>query len=128
MGKDFNQDYPKIQLEWLFLQLRWDELIVKIKTLKTLVVAGDAPDVFRMAIEGYQFMHDNKLALPLNDYIEKYPEYVDEYDDYHPKLQQAGVIDGNIYGFAQGWNNMVVYLNTDLLAEAGAIHARARLG
>ncbi len=116
VAQDFNQQYPKIQIDGLFFPLTWDQLAVKVKTM---MVSGDAPDVFRMAIEGYQYVHDNKLALPLNDYIEKYPEYVEDYDDYHPKLQQAGIIDGNIYGFAQAWNNMVIYLNTDMLEEVG---------
>ena len=117
VAQDFNQNYPKIQLDGIFFaEGGWDQMAVKIKTM---MVSGDAPDVFRMAIEGYQYVFENNLVLPLNDYIEKYPEYVDDYNDYHPKLQQAGIVDGNIYGFAQAWNNMVIHLNTDFLEEVG---------
>jgi ABC-type glycerol-3-phosphate transport system substrate-binding protein len=80
---------------------------------------GNPSDVFYIAIEWFQRLVSVGIAKPLDDYIESHPEYVQNYDDLHPRLQAALEIDGNTYGFGWDWNNVVIHINTAMLEEVG---------
>lgn len=114
---DFAKQYPHIEVETVLIPNNdWGDYFTKIKTM---MAAGNAPDVARVAIEGIQMMAEKDMALPLNDYIEAHPEYVENYDDLHPKLQRPFVLDGKIYGLTWDWNNMVTHINLDMLNDVG---------
>lgn len=87
--------------------------------LQTMIAGGDTPDVIRIAIEGFEVFRTNGLAEPLNEYIEKYPEYWELTTDNHEKLIEPLTVDGITYAIGFEWNNVVMHFNTDLLAEVG---------
>ena len=119
LKKDFTKEYPNITIDDIWLPMGeggWGAYFTKIKTM---VASGNSPDVVRVAVEGFQVLHEQNLALPLNPYIKDHPEYVENYADIHPRLQEACVIDGNIYGFGWDWNNIVTHINLDMLKDAG---------
>ncbi|MCG8453970.1 MAG: sugar ABC transporter substrate-binding protein [Spirochaetales bacterium] len=115
---DFNAEYPNIGVEVIWTPVGaegWGGYFTKIKTM---IASGQSPDLAMVASEGFQLLHEGKLAVPLNDYVEAHPELVDEYEDIHTKLQNACIIDGNLYGFAWNWNNVVTHINLDMLEAA----------
>lgn len=87
--------------------------------LQTMIAGGDTPDVIRIAIEGFEVFRTNGLCEPLNDYIEKYPEYWELTTDNHEKLIEPLTVDGITYAVGFEWNNVVMHFNTDILAEVG---------
>lgn len=87
--------------------------------LQTMIAGGDTPDVIRIAIEGFEVFRTNGLAEPLNQYIEKYPEYWAMVADNHEQLIAPLTVDGETYAIGFEWNNVVMHFNTDLLAEVG---------
>jgi len=114
---DFAKQYPHITVETVLIpNTEWGDYFTKIKTM---MAGGNAPDVARVAIEGIQMMAEKNMALPLNDFIEAHPEYVEDYEDLHPNLQSPFVLDGEIYGLTWDWNNMVTHINLDMLEEVG---------
>jgi len=117
LKEDFAEKYPNIKVETVLIPNNdWGDYFTKIKTM---MAAGNAPDVARVAIEGIQMMAEKNMALPLNSYIEAHPEYVENYDDLHPNLQRPFVLDDKIYGLTWDWNNMVTHINLDMLEDAG---------
>lgn len=46
--------------------------------IQTMIAGGDAPDVIRIAIEGFELFLDNGIIVPLNEYEEKYDIYTPE--------------------------------------------------
>ena len=116
---DFNAEYPNIIVEDVWLPLGEDGWGGYFNKIKTMIVSGDAPDVCRVATEGFQFIDKYKIALPLDDYIAKYPEILGDFEDIHPTLRENSKIDGKTYGFPWDWNNVVTFINTEMLNEVG---------
>ena len=87
--------------------------------IQTMIAGGDAPDVIRIAIEGFELFLDNGIIVPLNEYEEKYPEFAALVSDNHEKLTEPFTVDGQIYGYGFDWNNVVTHINLNLLEEAG---------
>ena len=117
----FTKANPNIKVEVMFIPVNggsgWNDYFTKIQTM---VAGGNAPDVTFVAIEGIRMMDKLKLAMPINDYINKYPDYVAGADtDINPNLQKPFIIDGKNYGYVTEWNNVVMHFNTKLLKEAG---------
>jgi multiple sugar transport system substrate-binding protein len=113
----FTGQYPNVTVKPVFVQNDgWADYFTKIQTM---VAGGNPPDVVRCAIEGIRMMVKKNLALPLNGYLAKEPELQEDYRDLHHNLQSAFEIDGNIYGMTWDWNNMVTFINLDMLKDAG---------
>ena len=87
--------------------------------IQTMIAGGDAPDLIRVAIEGFQIFLQNDMIVPLNEYAEKYPEFAALVEDNHEKLVAPFTVDGQQYGYGFDWNNIVTHINTNMLAEAG---------
>lgn len=87
--------------------------------IQTMIAGGDAPDLIRIAIEGFQIFLQNDMIVPMNEYAEKYPEFAALVEDNHEKLVEPFTVDGQIYGYGFDWNNVVTHINTNMLAEAG---------
>ncbi|WP_353807786.1 ABC transporter substrate-binding protein [Agromyces sp. SYSU T00194] len=85
----------------------------------TMIAGGERPDLMVISTEGAQFVHANDLVTPINDYLENDPEAAELRDDIAPGLIDGFTVDGDIIGIPQSWNDMVVWYNTDVFAEAG---------
>lgn len=87
--------------------------------IQTLIAGGDAPDLIRVAIEGFRIFLENDMIVPLNEYEEKYPEFAALVADNHEKLIEPFTVDGEVYGYGFDWNNNVIHINTNILDEVG---------
>ncbi|MGX7671407.1 ABC transporter substrate-binding protein [Plantactinospora sp. DSM 117369] len=87
--------------------------------LATLIASGNRPDLMTISGEGAQFVHANKLVLPINSYLDSDPEAKALVDDIAPGLIKGFTVDGDIVTLSYGWNDMVVYYNTDVFKQAG---------
>lgn len=87
----------------------------------TLIAGGEAPDLVLVASEGVRLLVENfELAMPLDEFIaEDQEELQPLLDDIAQPMLDALNINGQQYMLPQQWNNMVIYLNTDRLEEAG---------
>lgn len=93
--------------------------------IQTMIAGGDAPDLIRIAIEGFHIFLDNDMIVPLNEYAEKYPEFAALVEDNHEKLVAPFTIDGQLYGYGFDWNNVVMHLNGSILEEVGLEYPEA---
>jgi multiple sugar transport system substrate-binding protein len=94
----------------------WGDFFSKILTM---VAAGISPDVTFVATEGAQLFAE-RLALPLDDYVMRDKEHMQEYfDDVHPSLIEAFLYRGSLYQLPLDFNCANMYLNLDVLAENG---------
>lgn len=89
-----------------------------LQKLQTMIIGGTVPDLFRTAIEGYELLKDTGMCVPVNEFMEKNPEWVELVADNHPKLGAAYSTGDDTYGFSFDWNNIVMHINTKLLEEA----------
>lgn len=87
--------------------------------LQTMIAGGDTPDVIRIAIEGFEVFRSNNLCTPLNEYIEKYPEWWEMTTDNHEQLIAPLTVDGITYAIGFEWNNVVTHINLNVMEEAG---------
>ena len=115
-------DHPNIRPEVMVMvgadtTAGWDVYFTQILTM---AAAGNAPDVFHVAIEGIQSLVRMGVAEPIDFYLDANPEFRDEaLADIHPNLQAPFVIEGRTYTLVNDWNNVVVHINTNMLDEAG---------
>lgn len=116
--QEFHRQHPNIRVSdvvWVTYS-DWPDFFTQ---MRALIAGGNPPDVIRVVIEGLPFMIQQNMALPLNEYLDKYPEYRRDYDDLHPNLQGVWEVDGNIYGYSWDWNNVATHINLDMLEAAG---------
>jgi ABC-type glycerol-3-phosphate transport system substrate-binding protein len=120
--KKFEDENPDIKIQLIAVPLSgggsgWNEYFTKIQTM---AAAGNAPDVFHVAIEGIQAMVKLGLARPLDDYLDKHPAEKEEaIKDIHPNLLKPFIIKGKLYSLVHDWNNVVMHFNMKLLKQAG---------
>jgi multiple sugar transport system substrate-binding protein len=108
---------PQADLQFIGIEGRdWDEYFTKILAL---VAAGDTPDMAFAATEGTQ-LFASKLAAPLDEYVKRDQAVMAEYfADVHPSLIQSMMYEGSLYELPIDWNAANMYVNTQLLKEAG---------
>jgi ABC-type glycerol-3-phosphate transport system substrate-binding protein len=87
--------------------------------LQGMIAAGDSPDLFRVAIEGFQIFYSRGLVDPIDPFFDKYPEQRAILQDQHPRLLEPFRVDGKLYGLGFDWNNVVAHVNLNILKEAG---------
>ncbi|WP_433076292.1 ABC transporter substrate-binding protein [Dactylosporangium sp. CA-052675] len=85
----------------------------------TLIASGKRPDVMVISGEGAQFVHANKLVLPINKYLESDAEAKTLTGDIAKGLIDGFTVKGDVVTLTYGWNDMVVYYNTDVFKQAG---------
>ncbi len=85
----------------------------------TLIASGKRPDLMTISGEGAQFVHANKLVLPVNKYLDKDPDAKALLADIAPGLINGFKVKGDVVTLTYGWNDMVVYYNTDLFKKDG---------
>ncbi len=87
--------------------------------IQTMIAANDSPDMIRIAIEGFRIFQEGDLILPIDDYMDKYPETREIYNDMHPNLLAPFKVDGKLYGLTFDWNNVVTHINTNIVESRG---------
>jgi ABC-type glycerol-3-phosphate transport system substrate-binding protein len=87
--------------------------------LQSMIAAGESPDMFRVAIEGFQIFYSRGLLEPIDPFFDKYPAQRAILQDQHPRLLAPFRVDGKLYGLGFDWNNVVTHVNLNILQEAG---------
>ncbi len=114
---NFEEKTPGIEVTYLPIPGdSWGEYFDKVATM---IAGGNAPDVLRVAIEGILLFVSRGLALPIDDMAEGDAEIAEYKTDVSEKLLEPFVVDGKTYGYPFDWNNMVMFYNTTMFAEAG---------
>jgi multiple sugar transport system substrate-binding protein len=85
----------------------------------TLIASGKHPDLMTISAEGAQFVHANNLVLPINKFLDKDPAAKTITGDIAKGLIDGFTVKGDIITLTYGWNDMVVYYNTDVFKKAG---------
>jgi multiple sugar transport system substrate-binding protein len=114
----FNQKYPNVTVKDQYTPFTlWSEYANK---LTTLVAGGQVPDVIHVAIEGTRLVVSKGLMEPLDDLIATDPAMQDLIaNEFEQPLLDAFTVDGKLYQIPVEWNNMVIYFNTKMFADAG---------
>ncbi len=90
-----------------------------IANLAILIASGKHPDIAFIASEGVKFLDQNNLLLPINTYLKTDPEAKKIQDDMAPGLIKAFSAGKDIASLPNGFNDFVIYYNTDLFKAAG---------
>jgi len=116
--KRFNERYPNVEVKDNFVPVEgWSAYA---NTLTTQIAGGNAPDVIHVAIEGTRLLVSKELLAPLDDFVAGDAALQTLLTDgTAPALVEAFRVDAKLYQLPVEWNNMVIYYNTKLLAEAG---------
>ncbi|MFF5077373.1 ABC transporter substrate-binding protein [Actinoplanes sp. NPDC000266] len=85
----------------------------------TLIASGKRPDLMVISGEGAQFVHANKLIKPINEYLDSDAEAKTITGDIAQGLIDGFTVKGDVVTLTYGWNDMVVYYNTDVFKKAG---------
>ena len=94
----------------------WGEYVAN---LATLIASGKHPDIAFMASEGVKFLDQNNLLLPINTFLKTDPEAKKIKDDMAPGLLKSFSAGKDIASLPFGFNDFVIYYNTDLFKAAG---------
>lgn len=113
--EEFNARHPDIELEMLYQP---DDFRGK---LKTMVAAGNAPDIFRMDDDELAFYALDGAIMPLDKWIARdlnQKEYV-------WPMFEATYLYGHYYAVVAGVRASAVHYNPDLFDQAGVAHPPA---
>ncbi|WP_323746094.1 ABC transporter substrate-binding protein [Catenulispora pinisilvae] len=93
-------------------------------TVSTQIAGGKVPDIIDVATEGQGLLASKGLLEPLDPYIAKDQQVVDDYfGDADPKFKEMttkyGSVGGKTYFIPGGYNPVLMYCNTDVFAKAG---------
>jgi len=118
----FREDYPDVQLNAHGIPA--DNWSAFFDTVSTQIAGGKVPDVVQVATEGQRLFASRGLALPIDEYIERDKDYIEEYyNDIHPNLvewnKKYSSLDGNTYYLPGEFNTMCVWYNMQLFQEVG---------
>ena len=87
--------------------------------LATLIASGKHPDLTFISSEGVKFLDQNNLVLPINSYLTSDPDAKAIQDDIAPQLLKSFSVGNDVTALPNGWNDMVIYYNTDMFKAAG---------
>ncbi len=110
----FKQRYPNVTVVDNFTPVEtWSTYADKITTQ---VAGGQAPDIINVAIEGTRLLVKQGLLVPLDDFVKLGGQEL--MADVAPALIEAFMVDGKQWQMPHAWNNMVIYYNTKMFADA----------
>ncbi|MEM2001261.1 MAG: sugar ABC transporter substrate-binding protein [Candidatus Methanomethylicaceae archaeon] len=114
----FHEKHPNIVVDVQAVPATtWAEYFDKIATM---IAGGSPPDLARIAIEGVQLCATKGLMLPIDKYVSRDKEELQEFfDDVHPALIEVFRYEGKIYMLPIEWNNMVIFYNTKIFEKNG---------
>lgn len=92
--------------------------------VSTRIAGGQVPDIMRVATEGQLLFASRGLVEPLDEYIERDQEELqDFFDDVHPNLmewtREYSSPDDSTYYLPHGFNTMCLWYSSELFGEAG---------
>jgi ABC-type glycerol-3-phosphate transport system substrate-binding protein len=87
--------------------------------LATLIASGKHPDLTFISSEGVKFLSQNNLVRPINQYLKSDPEGKKIQDNIAPALLKSFAVGDQITAIPNGWNDMVIYYNTDVFKKEG---------
>lgn len=83
--------------------------------LQANIAAGTEADIFYVdSADSLAYIEKNAI-VPLDDYLDK-----NQVNDFNKNLLDAFSKDGKIYGLPKDYNPLVMFVNTDMMAKAGA--------
>ena len=95
----------------------WADYITKVQTL---YASGKAPDLVYVPAEAQAAFLESNMLQPIDSYLEANPEFVEDYEaNVAPALRAIPTVDGKVYGCVNNFETTVMWLNMDILAEAG---------
>lgn len=114
----FMETHPNINVEVQGVPASsWAELM---QAITINIAGGDVPDIADVASEGQRAFAANNIIIPLDDYIARDQDEMQPLlNEIHPRLMDAMKYNGLTYALPTVWNNMVMYYNKNVLADAG---------
>jgi multiple sugar transport system substrate-binding protein len=114
----FKEKYPDVNIQFTPLQGQdWEQFFSKILTS---MAAGDVPDMTQVATEGTQLFAGQGLSAPLDDYVKRDAEAMQEFfSDVHPALIEGVMYEGSLYQLPVDFNAANMFFNMNLLTQAG---------
>ncbi|MFE2992304.1 extracellular solute-binding protein [Streptomyces sp. NPDC059262] len=123
LSDGFEKLHPGIKVRLLPVQATdWSDFFAKILTQ---IAAGSAPDVVYVATEGVQ-LFAKQLGVALDPWVKRDAAELREYfADVHPSLVESMMYEGSLYQLPVEFNAADMYLNSQVLKQAGATLPRA---
>lgn len=111
----FKQRYPNVTVVDNFTPVNesWSSYADKITTQ---IAGGQSPDIINVAIEGTRLLVKQGLLAPIDEYVKQGGQEL--MADVAPALIEAFIVDGKQWQMPHAWNNMVIYYNTKMFADA----------
>jgi multiple sugar transport system substrate-binding protein len=118
----FKEDYPDVRLNANGIPA--DNWAAFFDTVSTQIAGGKVPDVVQVATEGQRLFASRNLAEPIDEYLERDRDELDEFfDDIHPNLidwnKKYSSPDENTYYLPGEFNTMCIWANMKRFREAG---------
>lgn len=119
---EFRTAHPDITLKAEGLALsNWADFVNQVASR---IAGGQIPDMVQIATEGQRLLASKGILHPLDDFIKRDQDVVDEYyADCDPNLiawaKEYGSPDGKTYYLPGEFNTMVMWCQKDLFAQAG---------
>lgn len=118
----FKEDYPDVNLDANGIPA--ENWAAFFDTVSTQIAGGKVPDVVQVATEGQRLFASRNLAEPIDEYIERDRDELEEFfDDIHPNLiewnKRYSSPDENTYYLPGEFNTMCIWYNTKMFREAG---------
>jgi multiple sugar transport system substrate-binding protein len=112
----FKEAHPDVTIIDNFTPVStWSEYSNK---LVTQVAGGQSPDIVNIAIEGARLLVSKNVLILLDEIMAGDPTSSELIDDVHPELIKPFNIDGKTWYIPHSWNNMVIYYNKKIFADA----------
>jgi multiple sugar transport system substrate-binding protein len=115
---DLLTEHPNIHINYIPVSLDdgWAGYTDKIVTL---LAGGEQVDIIWTAIEGVPMLAEKGVLSPLDADMSGNADFQEYIDDVDPALLDGLKWEGQQYLLPFAWNNMVIWYNPTLFAEAG---------
>ena len=115
----FEKAFPNIKLE--ITQHPWEEVTeIQLTDMAAHTASYDVVTTFNSALAPYA---KPGHIYPIDEFIKKYKgtefDLADQLNDLAPKLLEACMYDGKVYGMPQNWWTFVLYYRKDLVQQKG---------
>lgn len=95
----------------------WADYTTKVQTL---FASGTAPDLIYVAAENQEAFVQNGMLQPMDAYLEAHPDVKEDYESaVSEPLRVIGEYEDGTYGVLNCYETCVMWLNKNVLAEAG---------
>lgn len=116
--KKFEDQNPGITVDWAgFDTSDHDQFYTK---LLTEFAAGKTRDLIAVVTEGLQLFGGKNLGLPLDDYVKRDRDFLQEYfSDVTPSLVEAMMYEGGLYALPDNCNAANMFYNVEVFTKLG---------